>query len=137
MYFLCVSDHTIQQYSSLLLICDLNKFIMGSLFLVAEFLRIFPNFILQNDNILLMCSLNLRSILLITPRSFTLSFIYFYFFNLSFIELHNILLFPFIYLVKVFLYNFFILHCFYFRTIDNIVCNAAHYVSYYLFIYNP
>merc|ERR1712121_372322 len=76
MSFLCDGDHTIQQYSALLLICDLNRFIMGSFFLVSKFLRILPCFILHDVITSLMCSLNLRSALVKTPRSFTLSFIF-------------------------------------------------------------
>merc|ERR1711888_157912 len=74
MSFLFDGDHTIQQYSALLLMCDLNSFIMGSLFLVEKFLNIFSCFILHDFITSLMCSLNFRSVLII-PRSFTLFFI--------------------------------------------------------------
>merc|ERR1712215_428808 len=75
MSFLCNGDHTIQQYSALLLMCDLNRFNMGSFFLVSKFLKILPCFILHEVITSLMCSLNLRSALVKTPRSFTLSII--------------------------------------------------------------
>merc|ERR1711888_95210 len=75
MSFLFDGDHTIQQHSALLLMCDLNSFIMCSLFLVEKFLNIFTCFILHDVTTSLMCSLNSRSALVITPKSFSFSFI--------------------------------------------------------------
>merc|ERR1711888_545185 len=154
MSFLFDGDHTIQQYSALLLMCDLNSFIMGSLFLVEKFLNIFPCFILHDVTTSLMCSLNFRSALVITPKSFTFSFIPISFpeavlyasTSIPFIFPHvicsNLLSLNFMtflsahsYFVQVFLHCFFIFFLSYFFAISSVIRKAAHNAIYYLFIY--
>merc|ERR1711888_303463 len=140
MSFLFDGDHTIQQYSALLLMCDLNSFIMGSLFLVEKFLNIFPCFILHDVTTSLMCSLNFRSALVITPKSFTFSFIS--------ISLPEAVLyastsipsiFPHVICSNLLSLNFmtllFYLFLVLFFAISSVIRKAAHNAIYYLFIY--
>merc|ERR1712179_318738 len=75
LYLFCMLVTILYSNTRLYFSWDLNNFIMGSLFLVVKFLRMFPCFILHDVIISLMCSLNLRSALVTTPKSFTLSFI--------------------------------------------------------------
>merc|ERR1711895_4252 len=127
----------------------------GSLFLVEKFLNIFPCFILHDVTTSLMCSLNFRSALVITPKSFTFFFISIslpeavlyastsipstfppcHLLKFILIELHDIPFCPLIYFVQVFLHCFFFFILSYFFTISSVIRKAAHYAIYYLFIY--
>jgi len=152
--FLYAGDQTMQQYSTLLLICDLYSFNICSFLLVEKFLSMLPSFILHNVTTLSMCSVSRKSALVTTPRSFTLLLIsipvpngiLYYSKSVFFISAHvfcsnfpslNFMIFFSAHLYILFRSSciaLFIFCCPYFYTISGVIYKASHSTSLYLYL---